>query len=175
MRTARNPKLMDRTEPSRGDAAALRELSAASATSVADPPAWTLRAKPKGFARVPTHAVRPPRERRMYARAKLSLPLRVTRIAGHRERMAQSLQTANISSSGVLFLFPRKIEPGTPIEIEVCLVDRPFGQGTVMMLSEAHVVRVEPSSRAGWHALAATYDDITFQREETLPSRFQRR
>lgn len=174
MRTARNPKLMDRPEPSRGDAAAINDLSARSATSVADPPSWTTRAKPKGFARVPTHTVRPSEDRRAYARAKLTLPLRVTRIAGHRERMAQPLRTTNISSSGVLFLFPRQIEPGTPLEIEVCLVDRPFGQGTVKMLTEAHVVRAEPSSRAGWHVLAATFDDITFQREEPLPPRFQR-
>lgn len=166
---------MDQSELSRGDAAAIKELSARSTTAVAEPPLWTTRAKPKGFARVPTHAVRPPEERRAYARAKLSLPLRVMRVAGRRERMTQPLRTANISSSGVLFLFPRQIETGTPIEIEVCLVDRPFGRGTVKMLTEAHVVRAEPSSRAGWHALAAMFDDITFEREEPLPSRYQQR
>jgi PilZ domain len=173
MRTARTQKLMDQSNPSRGDAA-IKELSARSATSVADPPSWTTRAKPKGIARVPTHAVRPPEERRSYARAKLSLPMRVRRIAGQRERMGDSLRTTNISSSGVLFLCPQRIEPGTPIEIEVCLVDRPFGRGTVRMRTEAHIVRAEPASRPGWHSLAATFDDITFQREEPLPSRFQR-
>lgn len=173
MRTTRTQKLMDQSNPSRGDAA-IKELSTRSATSVADPPSWTTRAKPKGIARVPTHAVRPPDERRAYARAKLSLPLRVKRIAGQRERMGQALRTANISSSGVLFLCPQRIEPGTPIEIEVCLVDRPFGRGTVRMRTEAHIVRAEPASRPGWHSLAATFDDITFHREEPLPSRFQR-
>ena len=173
MRTARNQKFMDQSNPSRGDAA-VKELSARSATSVADPPSWTTRAKPKGIARVPTHAVRPPEERRSYARAKLSLPMRVRRIAGQRERMGDSLRTTNISSSGVLFLCPQRIEPGTPIEIEVCLVDRPFGRGTVRMRTEAHIVRAEPASRPGWHSLAATFDDITFRREEPLPSRFQR-
>jgi hypothetical protein len=164
---------MDHSNPSGGDAAP-KQLSALSATSVADPPSWTTRAKPKGIARVPTHAVRPPEERRAYARAKLSLPLRVKRIAGQRERMGEPLRTANISSSGVLFLCPQRIEPGTPIQIEVCLVDRPFGRGTVRMRTEAHIVRAEPASRPGWHCLAATFDDITFQREEPLPSRFQR-
>jgi hypothetical protein len=173
MRTARNQKFMDQSNPSRGDAA-VKELSARSATSVADPPSWTTRAKPKGIARVPTHAVRPPDERRAYARAKLSLPLRVKRIAGQKERMGELLRTTNISSSGVLFLCPQRIEPGTPIEIEVCLVDRPFGRGTVRMRTEAHIVRAEPGSRPGWHSLAATFDDITFLREEPLPSRFQR-
>ncbi len=127
------------------------------------------------MARIPTHAVRPPDERRAYARAKLSLPLRVKRIAGQREQKGEPLRTANISSSGVLFLYPQRIEPGTPIEIEVCLVDRPFGRGTVRMKTEAHIVRAEAASRPGWHTLAATFDDITFQREEALPSRFQRR
>jgi len=164
---------MDQSNPSRGNAA-VKELSARSATSVVDPPSWTTRAKPKGIARVPTHSVRPPEERRSYARAKLSLPLRVKRVAGQREPMGEPLRTTNISSSGVLFLCPQRIEPGTPVEIEVCLVDRPFGRGTVRMRTEAHIVRAEPASRPGWHALAATFDDITFQREEPLPSRFQR-
>jgi PilZ domain len=173
MRAAPNQKLMDQSEPSRGEAA-IKELSARSATSVANPPSWTTRAKPKGIARVPTHAVRPPEERRTYARAKLSLPLRVKRVAGQREHSAQPLRTTNISSSGVLFLCQQRIEPGTAIEIEVCLVDRPFGRGTVKMTTESHIVRAEPASRPGWHSLAATFDDITFQREERLPSRFER-
>ncbi len=173
MRTPRVQKLMTRSDLSRGTAA-VKELSASSATSVVDMPSWTTRAKPKGMARVPTHTVRRPDERRAYSRAKLSLPLRVKRIAGQRERSLEPLRTTNISSSGVLFLSPQRIEPGTPIEIEVCLVDRPFGRGNVRMNTEAHVVRAEPASRAGWHFLAATFDDITFQREEPLPSRFQR-
>lgn len=164
---------MDPFDPGSGDAAS-NELSARPATSVGDPPSWTTRAKPKGIARVPTHAVRPPEERRAYARAKLSLPLCVKRIAGQRERSFVPLRTSNISSSGVLFLCPLHIEPGTPVQIEVCLVDRPFGRGTVRMKTEAHIVRAEPASRPGWHSLAATFDDITFQREEPLPSRFQR-
>jgi hypothetical protein len=99
----------------------------------------------------------------------------VKRIAGQREHLGEPLRTTNISSSGVLFQCPQRIEPGTPIEIEVCLVDRPFGRGNVRMRTEAHIVRAETSSRPGWHSLAATFDDITFQREEPLPSRFQRK
>lgn len=174
MRTARNHKLMDRPEPGRSDAAH-GKLSAPSGTSIADPPSWTTRAKPKGIARVPTHTVRPPEERRAYARAKLSLAMRVKRVAGQREHSKETLRTTNISSSGVLFLSPNRIEPGTPIALEVYLVDRPFGRGSVKMTTEAHIVRAEPASRPGWHALAATFDDIAFHREETLPPRFQRR
>jgi PilZ domain len=174
MRTARTPKIMDPSDLTRAERAANKELSARSATSVADPPSWSTPANPKGIARVPTHAVRPPEERRAYARAKLSLPLRVNRIAGQRRQTTESLRTTNISSSGVLFLYPERVEPGTPIELEVCLVDRPFGRGSVKMLTEAHVVRAEPSSRDGWHALAVCFDDITFARQEPIPSRFRR-
>jgi hypothetical protein len=126
------------------------------------------------MARVPTHSIRPPEERRAYSRAKLGLSLRVKRIAGQRENEAETLRTTNISSSGVLFLCPHLIEPGTPVELEICLVDRPLGRGSVKMLTEAHVVRADSAVRLGWHLLAATFDDITFQREEPLPSRFQR-
>jgi hypothetical protein len=173
MRTIRSQKLMDQSDPGRGNPS-FKELSASSGTAVADSPRWVTRDKPKGMARVPTHSIRPPEERRTYSRAKLSLPLRVKRIAGQRERKSETLHTANISSSGVLFLSPHLIEPGTPVELEICLVDRPLGRGSVKMLTEAHVVRADSTLRPGWHMLAATFDDITFQREEPLPSRFQR-
>jgi len=173
MGTARNSKHTDRNDSRRGEPAS-KESSDRSETSRADPPSWTTRAKPKGIARVPTHAVRPAEERRGSARAKLSLPILVKRVAGQRERKTQTLRTMNISSSGVLFLCPRRIEPGTPIELEVRLVDRPFGRGNVKMMTEAHIVRVDPAPRQGWHALAATFDEITFQRDEPVPSRFGR-
>jgi hypothetical protein len=175
MRTARNPKVMNRSESSRDESATIQELSAHAATTVVDTPSWTTRAKPKGISRVPTHAIRPVEERRAYARAKLSLPLRLVRVAGKRENKQQTLRTANISSSGVLFLCPQRIEPGTPIEIQVCLVDRPLGQGTVRMMTEAHIVRAEPASEPGWHSLAAIFDDISFHRDEHLPSSFEKR
>jgi len=175
MRTAHNPKLMQPVGPVRSEKAIASKLSADSAVAVADPPDWTTRAKPKGMARVPTHAVRPRDERRAYARAKLQLPLRLVRVAGRRERVAHSLRTTNISSSGVFFVCPRHIEPGTPLEIEVCLIESPYGRGTVIMRAEAHVVRVEGAPENGWHSLAASFDDISFKREESIPLRFQNR
>lgn len=163
---------MDQSNPSRGIPGS-NEISTRAAALVADAPSWIARAIPKGMARVPTHAIRPPEERRAYSRAKLSLALRVKRIAGQREIELEPLRTSNISSSGVLFLCPRLIEPGTPVEIEISLVDRPLGRGSVKMLTEAHVVRAGPAIRPGWHMLAAAFDDITFQRQEPMPSRFQ--
>jgi hypothetical protein len=166
---------MSRSESRRGESATIKELSAHAAAAVVDTPSWTTRAEPKGISRVPTHAVRPVEERRAYARAKLSLPLRLKRVAGRRENKQQTLRTTNISSSGVLFLCPQRIEPGTRIVIEVCLVDRPLGQGTVRVMTEAHIVRAEPASEPGWHSLAAIFDDISFHRDEHLPSRFEKR
>lgn len=170
MSIAQNPKILNRSD-SRSEPGSVQELSARPSSAASEPPLWTTRARPRGFARVPTHAVRPVEERRRYARAKLSLPLRLVRIAGQRQMRQFALRTTNISSSGVLFACPEWIDPGTPVEIEVCLVERPFGQGSVRMLTEAHVVRVEPAARSGWHCLAITFDDVTFLRDESLPSR----
>jgi hypothetical protein len=175
MRTAPNPKVMDISESSRGESVKITIRSVQATTIVVDSPPWTTRAKPKGISRVPTHAVLPVEERRSYARAKLSLPLRLKRISGQREQNYHTLRTTNISSSGVLFQCPQRIEPGTPIEIEVCLVDRPLGMGTVRMMTEAHIVRAETCSEPGWHSLAASFDDITFHRDEPLPTRFETR
>ena len=123
------------------------------------------------FGRVPTHAVRFPLERRMHARAALNLPLRLHRVAGQLEPTPLTLLTRDISSSGVFFLAPKPIAPGTPIELEVALVDRPLGQGSVRMCTAAHVVRSQPASSPGWHAVAATFDDIAFDRYEAVPNR----
>jgi len=174
MRTVRHPKTMNGSNSNGGEPVTIKGLPADPAASVADAPSWTTRAKPKGIARVPTHAVRPVEERRDFTRAKLRLSLRVKRVAGQRRHKPKPLRTTNISSSGVLFLCPQHIDLGTPIELEVCLVDRPLGRGTVKMTTEARVVRTEPASRSGWHTLAACFDEITFHREEPFPSRIQK-
>ncbi len=110
------------------------------------------------------------RERRAYVRANLALPLCVRTVAGRQETGLATLSTLDISSSGIFFLCPRRIEPGTPIEMEVTLVDKPVGRGTVRMRTQACVVRVENAQTPGWHGLAAAFDDITFIRDEPLPS-----
>lgn len=123
------------------------------------------------FSRIPTHAVRFPLERRVHARAALNLPLRLHRVGGEVEPTPLTLLTRNISSSGVFFLAPKSIAPGTSIELEVALVDRPLGQGSVRMCTAAHVVRSEPAASPGWHAVAATFDEIAFDRDEAVPDR----
>ena len=129
--------------------------------------------RPVKFGRIPTHAIGVARERRRHPRAALSLPLRLIRIADRPEALPISLVTRNISSSGVYFLAPRRIEPGTAITLEVALVDRPLGHGSVRMCTAAHVVRAEPADLTGWHGLAASFDDFDFERDEHLPLRFR--
>ena len=139
----------------------------AAASEIANTNAGTVR-RPKGIARVPTHTVGHARERRAYVRASLTLPLCVRSVAGRAETGMVALSTQDISSSGIFFLCPRRIEPGTPIEMEVTLVNNPLGRGTVRMRTQACVVRVENAATPGWHGLAAAFDDITFIRDEPI-------
>lgn len=126
---------------------------------------------PRQFARVPTHAVGVAHDRRNSPRAALCLPLRLTQVGGRVEPIAITLVTLNISSTGVYFLAPRWIEPGTAIEVEVALIERPLGQGSVHMRTGAHIVRSERTDTPGWRGYAATFDDIDFSRDDILPTR----
>src|SRR5215472_7935796 len=81
------------------------------------------------FLRVPTHAISIVEDRRRSPRACLSLPLQLISVAGNVEPEPITLVTKNISSSGIFFLAPRAIEPGTAIELAVALVERPMGRG----------------------------------------------
>jgi len=128
---------------------------------------------PRHFAHVPTHAVGVAYERRRSPRACLSLPLRLIRVGATREPVPVTLVTRDISSSGIYFLAPREIEPGTAIELEVALVDRPLGYGRVQMCTAAHIVRTEESSMPGWKGYAASFDDFALQRDDVLPMRFR--
>ena len=133
---------------------------------------WPNREQPRGIKRVPTHAVGRARERRAYARARLSLPLRLERVAGQRHTQAYSLQTANISSSGIFFLSPLRIEAGTPIEVEVQLIGQPLARAKVHMSAIAHVVRTETAQKVGWFGVAAAFDDISYRRDENFLPEF---
>ncbi len=130
---------------------------------------WTNRRQPRGINRVPTHTVGRVRERRAYARARLSLPLRLDRVAGQRHTQHYFLQTTDISSSGLFFLSPLRIEAGTPIELEVKLIAQPVARATVHMSAIAHVVRTEAAEKPGWYGVAAAFDDISYRRDEKFP------
>jgi len=128
---------------------------------------------PRRFMRVPTHAVGVADERRRYPRASLALPLRLTKVSGVEEPIPVTLVTRNISSSGVYFLAPRELMPGTAIELEVALVERPLGFGSVQMCTAAHIVRAEETDMPGWRAYAASFDDFALQRDDSLPMRYK--
>ncbi|HXW16718.1 MAG TPA: PilZ domain-containing protein [Candidatus Acidoferrales bacterium] len=121
---------------------------------------------------VPTHAVGLPFERRRAPRAYLNLPLRLIGVNGETHAYGITLVTKNISSSGVFFLAPCEIINGSAIEMEVGLVGRPLGQGSVQMRTAAHVVRVEDSQTPRWRGYAAAFDDIDFVRDDRIPYRF---
>ena len=130
---------------------------------------------PRRFTRVPTHAIGVAMERRRSPRAALALPLRLTRIGATPEPVPVTLVTRNISSSGVYFLAPREIAPGTAIELEVALVERPVGFGSVQMCTAAHIVRAEECDMPGWRGYAATFDDFALRRDDVIPMRFASR
>jgi PilZ domain len=127
---------------------------------------------PRRFTRVPTHAVGVYPEQREYPRAALKLPLRLRSVNHVPEDFPITLVTRDISSTGVFFLCPKPISVGTPIELEIVLVSRPMGRGNVVIVTLAHVRRIEPAAMPGWHGIAASYDDVQFDRDDGIPSRF---
>ena len=83
-----------------------------------------------------------------------------------------TLVTRDISSTGVYFLCPKQIIVGAPIELEIVLVSRPMGRGNVVIVTMAHVQRIEPAATPGWYGVAASFDDLQFDRDDRIPSRF---
>lgn len=111
-------------------------------------------------------------ELREYPRATLCLPLRLRAVGGQPEDFPITLVTRNISSSGVFFLCPRNIPVQMAIELEVVLVSRPLGRGNVAIVSKAHVARTEPAAMPGWFGIAASFDDLEFDRDDDIPTRY---
>jgi hypothetical protein len=130
--------------------------------------------KTRQFVRVPTHAVGVHPEHREYPRATLRLPLRLRSVNDIPERFPITLVTRDISSSGVFFLCPKELAAGTRIEIEIVLVSRPMGRGNVVVATAARVKRLEPAATPGWHGVAALFEDVVFDRDDRVPTRFMK-
>jgi len=128
--------------------------------------------QPRRFLRVPTHAVGVHPEHREYPRATLNLPLRLRSTGGVPVEFPITLVTRNISSTGVYFLCPRQLLVGTSIELEIVLVSKPLGLGNVVVATMAHVCRIETAAMPGWHGIAAAFDDVQFDRDDRIPSRY---
>jgi PilZ domain len=173
MRSARRPRTGKSVSKQKSDAASFFVAAGISQESkkTRSQAARNIWIEPRGMERIPTHAVHVPNERRAYARAQLQLPLQILRIAGHRETDFDQLMTIDISSSGVRTRCPFEIPVGTPVHLEVELVKRPSGCGTVRLVTQAQVVRTRPDSE-GWHTVAFSFDEITFERDEMAPPQF---
>jgi hypothetical protein len=128
--------------------------------------------QPRRFVRVPTHAVGVHPEHREYPRATLRLPLRLRSVNDILEQFPVTLVTRDISSTGVFFLCPRQLALGTRIELEIVLVSRPMGRGNVVVAAMARVQRLEPAAMPRWYGVAALFDDMSFDRDDRVPSRF---
>lgn len=136
------------------------------------PPPLRSDSPPRRFTRVPTHAVGVYPEHREYPRASLRLPLRLRRVNDVPEEFPITLVTRDISSTGVYFLCPKPLEAGSSLELEIVLVSRPMGRGNVVLTTCAHVQRHEPAAMPGWFGIAASFDDVQFDRDDHMPSRF---
>lgn len=127
---------------------------------------------PRRFARVPTHAVGVHPEHRVYPRATLKLPLRLRSVDTIPEEFPVTLVTRDISSTGVYFLCPRPLAMRALLELEIVLVSKPMGHGNVVLATRAYVQRSEPAATPGWHGIAALFDDVQFDRDDRVPTRF---
>lgn len=124
------------------------------------------------FARIPTYAVSVHPEHREYPRATLKLPLQLRSVENVPEKFPITLVTRDISSTGVYFLCPKQVAVGTSIELEIVLVSRPMGRGNVVVATMAHVQRLDPAAVPGWYGVAASFDDVQFDRDDHVPARF---
>lgn len=127
---------------------------------------------PRRFIRVPTHAVGVHPEHREYPRASLKLPLKLQSVDGTAESFPVTLVTRDISSTGVYFLCPKQLPENASIELQIVLVSRPLGQGNVVMTSKARVRRTHRADMPGWFGVAASFDDVSFDRDDFIPSRY---
>lgn len=125
--------------------------------------------QPRRFVRVPTHAVGVHTEHRECPRAALKLPLKLRSAAGMPEQYPITLVTRDISSSGVYFLCPKMLAPGTEIELDIVLVSRPLGYGNVVVSSKARICRVEAAHMPGWFGIGAKFEDFGFDRDDRIP------
>jgi len=155
------PQMLPNPAPNRASLPPLR-LTALSAADT----------QPRRFARVPTHAVGVHPEHREYPRATLKLPLRLRSVDNVPEEFPVTLVTRDISSTGVYFLCPKTLAIGALLEIEIVLVSKPMGHGNVVLATRARVQRSDPAATPGWHGIAALFDDVQFDRDDRVPTRF---
>src|SRR2546425_10193263 len=114
---------------------------------------------------------RPPRST-LFPYTTLFRSLRLRSVRGVPEGFPISLVTRNISSTGVYFLCPKQLTVAASIELEIVLVSKPLGLGNVVLATMARVCRVEVAAMPGWYGIAAFFEDVQFDRDDGVPSRF---
>jgi hypothetical protein len=90
------------------------------------------------------------------------LTVRLKRVGEQVEAAVEDLLTSDISCNGVYFFAGRGIEPGTPVDLEVVIVEHPDGPNA-RLETTARVVRMEPVEPAGWNGIAATFEDVQLE------------
>ena len=81
-------------------------------------------------------------------------------------------------------LKPEDLQAPLRLDAEIALKDiaidrleeldrlKPMGQGNVVLATRAHVQRYEAAAMPGWYGIAATFDDVQFDRDDRMPSRY---
>ncbi len=98
--------------------------------------------------------------------------MRLRSVENVAEKYPITLVTRDISSTGVFFLCPKRLELNAGIELEIVLVSRPLGHGNVVAVTVARVRRIEAANMPGWFGIAASFDDLQFDRDDGVPCKF---
>jgi hypothetical protein len=98
-------------------------------------------------------------ERRRSPRTPVSIPMNLKFSNGHAGPIDSKVLTADISRGGVRFFASWTAEPGTPIEIEMPLLDSRLGRSTPARFAKARILRVQPATSDGWFGVAAVFEE----------------
>lgn len=78
---------------------------------------------------------------------------------GHPSPTDATVLTTDISRGGVRFFATWSAEPGTPIEVEMPLLDSRLGRSTPARFAKARILRVQPATSEGWFGVAAAFEE----------------
>jgi hypothetical protein len=91
----------------------------------------------------------------------LPVALKIEEINGHEK----TVQTRNVSSSGVYFEFAAPLDVGTALEFVLTLPEQITKGNAVRIKCVGKVVRVDPNKQEGSLGVAATIERYEFLRE----------
>jgi len=112
-------------------------------------------------------------EQREYPRASLNLPMRLRSAAECPKNFDNACHSQH-QLHGSLFLCPRQLTVGASIELEIVLVSKPLGLGKRCRYHNGARLQNGIRRYAGWHGIAAAFDDVQFDRDDRIPCRYLR-